>query len=365
MPEVLAVGGELKNTICLTRGKHAFLSQHVGDLENLESYNFFEEAIEHLQKVLEVRPGTLAHDLHPDYFSTRWAMQQQGMPRFGVQHHHAHIASCMGEHNLDGRVIGIALDGTGLGLDGHIWGGEVLLAGYEDFERAAHVEYVPLPGGEAAIREPWRMAVAYLVHHFGSRCFDFDIPFVRDLDHRRASALLPIVERRIHSPLTSSCGRLFDAVAALTGIRSKINYEAQAAIELENAIDNTSDAPPYGFGLRVEGNNWIIETRPMLEELIRDVQRKVSAGVVSRRFHEGLVEVFTETAVLLRDRAGLERVCLSGGTFNNVYLARRLENRLSECGFQVYAHRQVPCGDGGLSLGQALVAAHRAKLKAL
>ncbi len=165
-PSVLAVGGELKNTICLTKGKHAFLSQHVGDLENVESYSFFHEAIEHLERILEIRPEIIAYDLHPDYFSTKWALQQSGMKLVGVQHHHAHIASCMAENHLEGRVIGFALDGTGYGTDGNIWGGEVLIAGYEDFERAAHFEYVPLPGGAAAIREPWRMAVSYLAHHF-------------------------------------------------------------------------------------------------------------------------------------------------------------------------------------------------------
>src|SRR5208282_4891078 len=181
-PSVLAVGGELKNTICLTKGTHAFLSQHVGDLENVESYSFFHEAIDHLERILEMRPQIIAYDLHPDYFSTRWALEQSGVELVGVQHHHAHIASCMAENHLDGRVIGFALDGTGYGTDGKIWGGEVLIAGYEDFKRAAHFEYVPLPGGAAAIREPWRMAVSYLAQHFGREFLKLDIPFVRQLD---------------------------------------------------------------------------------------------------------------------------------------------------------------------------------------
>ncbi len=178
IPSVLAVGGELKNTVCLTKGKHAFLSQHIGDLENLESYQFFEQAIAHLRRILEIEPAVLAYDLHPNYFSTRWALQQTGLPLVGVQHHHAHIASCMAEHHLEGRVIGFALDGTGYGTDGRIWGGEVLVAGYEDFERAAHFNYVRLPGGDAAIREPWRMAVSYLAHHFGPACAEMDVPFL-------------------------------------------------------------------------------------------------------------------------------------------------------------------------------------------
>src|SRR5450755_1072402 len=204
IPSVLAVGGELKNTICLTKGKHAFLSQHVGDLENVESYNFFHEAIEHLQRILEIRPEIVAYDLHPDYFSTRWALEQTGAKLVGVQHHHAHIASCMAENHLEGRVIGFALDGTGYGADGHIWGGEVLVAGYGEFERAAHFEYVPLPGGAAAIHEPWRMAVSYLAHHFGRELLKLDIPFVRQLNRPKVDLLLRMMEQGVNSPLTSS-----------------------------------------------------------------------------------------------------------------------------------------------------------------
>ncbi|MBV8051767.1 MAG: carbamoyltransferase HypF, partial [Acidobacteriaceae bacterium] len=235
-PSVLAVGGELKNTICLTKSNHAFLSQHIGDLENAESYKFFAEAINHLERILEIRPEIIAYDLHPDYFSTKWALQQSGAKLVGVQHHHAHIASCMAENHLDGEVIGFALDGTGFGTDGHIWGGEVLIADYRSFKRTARFEYVPLPGGAAAIREPWRMAVSYLAHHFGRDFLSDDIPFVRQLDMPKANLILRMIEQKINSPLTSSCGRLFDAVAALAGIRQEVNYEAQAAIELEMAI---------------------------------------------------------------------------------------------------------------------------------
>ena len=358
-PPVLAVGGELKNTICVTKGKHAFLSQHVGDLENVESYNFFSEAVEHLEKILEIRPATIAYDLHPDYFSTRWALQQKGMQLVGVQHHHAHIASCMAENHLEGRVLGFALDGTGYGTDGRIWGGEVLIAGYEEFERAAHLEYVPLPGGAAAIREPWRMAVSYLAHHFGRDFLDLPVPFVRQLDPKKTELLLQIIEHHVNSPLTSSCGRLFDAVAALIGIRHQINYEAQAAIELEMAIAPTDDNTAYPLALISEGERWLIGTRPLFEALLADLSRKVPAGIISRRFHNGLVEGFARLADLLRKQSGLNRVCLSGGTFQNVYLSEHLEMRLSAAGFEVFTHSEVPAGDGGLSLGQALVAAHR------
>ena len=358
-PSVLAVGGELKNTICLTKGKHAFLSQHIGDLENVESYGFFHEAIQHLRRILEIRPEIVAYDLHPNYFSTKWALQQSGLNLVGVQHHHAHIASCMAENHLEGRVIGFALDGTGYGTDGNIWGGEVLIAGYENFERAAHFDYVPLPGGDAAIREPWRMAVSYLAHHFGREFLKLDIPFVRQLNQSKVDLLLRMMEQGVNSPLTSSCGRLFDAVAALIGIRQQVNYEAQAAIELEMTISPSNDEAGYPLELIADGDRWIIGTRPLFEALLDDLGRNLPAATISRRFHNGLVEGFVQLTTLLRNQTILHRVCLSGGTFHNVYLSQRLEARLSEVGFEVFTQKEVPSGDGGLSLGQALVAAAR------
>jgi hydrogenase maturation protein HypF len=356
-PSVLAVGGELKNTICLLKGKNAFLSQHVGDLENAESYSFFNEAIRHLERILEIRPEIIAYDLHPDYFSTKWALQKSDVKLVGVQHHHAHIASCMAENHLEGCVIGFALDGTGYGTDGHIWGGEVLVAGYEDFERAAHFEYVPLPGGAAAIREPWRMAVSYLTHHFGRGFLKLDIPFVCQLNRQKVDFLLRMMEQGVNSPLISSCGRLFDAVAALIGIRQQVNYEAQAAIELEMAMASSADETGYPLGLVPDGDRWIISTQPLFGALLDDFGRNLSVAAISRRFHNGLVEGFVQLATLLRTKTTFNRVCLSGGTFHNVYLSQRLEARLCEAGFEVFTQKEVPSGDGGLSLGQALIAA--------
>lgn len=358
LPPILAVGGELKNTICLTKGRHAFLSQHIGDLENLESYRFFEEGVAHLERILEIEPQLLAYDLHPDYFSTRWALAQSGVAQIGVQHHHAHIASCMAENHLEGRVIGFALDGTGYGTDGQVWGGEVLLADYAGFERAAHFAYVPLPGGAAAIREPWRMAVSYLAQHFGRAFLDFPIPFVKQLERSRVEVVLRMLERGVNSPLTSSCGRLFDAVAALVGIRQRVNYEAQAAIELEMAINDGDEQAAYPLEIVVDRGGWLIDTSPLFEALVRDLQQGLPAGVISQRFHNGLVDVCARLARLLRERAGLNHVCLSGGSFQNVYLLERLQRRLETDGLDVFTHSEVPAGDGGLSLGQALVAAH-------
>ena len=294
-------------------------SDSVGDLENVESFSFFHEAIEHLQRILEIRPDIVAYDLHPDYFSTKWALQQTGVRLVGVQHHHAHIASCMAENHLEGRVIGFALDGTGYGTDGNIWGGEVLITGYEDFVRAAHFENVPLPGGAAAIREPWRMAVSYLAYHFGREFLRLSIPFVRRLDRSKVELLLRMMEQGVNSPLTSSCGRLFDAVAALIGIRQQVNYEAQAAIELEMAMGSPERASsredaPYPMKLVPEDDRWIISTQPLFAALLDDLGRNVPAGTISRRFHNGLVEGFVELATLLRKKTSLNRVCLSGRT---------------------------------------------------
>jgi hydrogenase maturation protein HypF len=363
LPPILAVGGELKNTVCLTKGQHAFLSQHIGDLENLESYGFFETTISSFKRILEVEPQFLAYDLHPDYFSTRWALGQTGLERVGVQHHHAHIVSCMAENHLDGKVIGIALDGTGYGTDGAVWGGEVLLATYADFERIAHLDYVPMPGGAVAITEPWRMAVSYLQKHFGKAFLDLEIPFVRELGRRQVAVLVRMAERGVNSPLTSSCGRLFDAVSALAGIRQRVNYEAQAAIELEAAIAGDGEGTGYPFELRADGSGWIIDTRPLFVALVNDLKGGVPADIVSRRFHEGFVDVLARLAGLIHAKTGANNICLSGGSFQNVFLLENLKRKLEADGLNVFTHSEVPCGDGGLSLGQALVAAHRSRHK--
>jgi hydrogenase maturation protein HypF len=363
-PPILAVGGELKNTVCVIRGSEAFLSQHVGDLENLESYNFFNEAVDHLQRILEVQPQVIAHDLHPDYFSTKWALEREDLQHIPVQHHHAHIAACMAENHLDGKVIGIALDGTGYGADGAIWGGEILVADYTTFDRAAHLQYVPLPGGSAAIHEPWRMAVSHLAKHYGNDLQSLDLPFLREIDSRRLQLVLQMMEREIHSPRTSSCGRLFDAVAALLGLRSTVNYEAQAAIELEMAAHTSADEGAYPFDLVKEGSTWKIGTRSLFDWLIADIRKQVSIPDMSRRFHSGLALVLADVAAKIRDARDLNHVCLSGGCFHNVLFFEFVLNALRKKEFEVYFHSDVPAGDGGLSLGQALIAAHLLKASA-
>ncbi len=358
LPAILAVGGELKSALCLTRGKHAFFSQHIGDLENVESFDFFREAAAHLSKILEIEPEIVAHDLHPDYLSTKWALTQTGVRCVGVQHHHAHIAACMAENRIAGRVIGLSLDGTGYGADGHIWGGEALLADFAGFERAAHFSYVPMPGGAAAIREPWRMAVSYLFQTFGRGFFNLRIPFVQKLELGKAELILSMIAQRFNSPLTSSCGRLFDAIAALVGIRGHVTYEAQAAIELEMLARRSVDSGAYPLEIYRQEGRWEIDTRPLFVAIVEDLRRDVPAETISRRFHNGLVEALIQLAFLLRQESSLNRVCLSGGTFNNSILLEGLIGKFRAAGFELFTHAEVPCGDGGLSLGQAVVAAH-------
>jgi hydrogenase maturation protein HypF len=265
----------------------------------------------------------------------------------------------MAENHLDGSVIGFALDGTGYGSDGHIWGGEVLVAGYRSFDRVVHLDYVAMPGGEAAVREPWRMAVSYLAHHFGPEFRNLALPFVQNLDRAKVDVLLRMVERNVNSPLTSSCGRLFDAVAALVGIRSIVNYEAQAAIELEMSIADSVEYQPYPVDLLWKDDRCVIQTKPMFSKIVGDLVHQAPVGVISRRFHDGLVETFGRIAACIRERTSLDRVCLSGGTFHNSYLLTHLVHRLEDQGFRVYTQKEVPAGDGGLGLGQALVALHQ------
>jgi hydrogenase maturation protein HypF len=362
VPSILAVGGELKNTICLTKGRESFLSQHIGDLENCETYGFFKDVIGHLEAVLEIEPAIIAHDLHPDYLSTQWALAQTGVKRIPVQHHHAHIASCMAENRLNGRVIGFAFDGTGFGTDGRIWGGEAFVADYQSFDRVAHFDYVFMPGGSQSIRQPWRMAIAYLTHHYGANAdfFRASVPSVRRLDPKAVQVLLQMMERGVNCPQTSSCGRLFDAVASLIGIRNEVTYEGQAAIELEAALPDAPDEAFYPFELRPDGVGWIIDTRGVFDSILADLRKDTPSGIISARFHRGLVEVLVRLAKRVQGASDLDRVCLSGGTFHNVFLFENLIARLQEAGFRVFTHSEVPAGDGGLSLGQAMIAAHKA-----
>jgi len=343
MPEILACGGELKNTFCLTKGRHAILSQHIGDLENLETALFFEETLANLKKLFRVSPRLVAHDLHPNYWTTRYA-QSLDLPQIGVQHHHAHIAACMAENALDGEVIGVALDGTGYGTDGRIWGGEFLTATYAAFERRAHFRYIPLAGGDTAVREPWRPALAYLLDTFGPSGADR----LRGVPEHKLRVVRRMIETGVNTVLTSSCGRLFDAVAAIAGVRNEITFEGQAAIELE-AIADPAVNGRYEFVF--EGGE--LDFRATIEEIARDPS---GPPAIAAKFHRTLAEAIAETCRRIRQETALTRAVLSGGTFQNMFLLRETLALLRNSGFEVYLHSSVPPNDGGLALGQALVA---------
>jgi hydrogenase maturation protein HypF len=349
IPELLACGGELKNVFCLTKGRHAILSQHIGDLENYETLLFFQETLCNLQKLFRVTPQAVAHDLHPHYLSTKFALELQGVRKIGVQHHHAHIAACMAENRLDGEVIGVAFDGTGYGTDAAIWGGEFLVAGYAGFERHAHLRYVALAGGDAAVRQPWRMALAYLMDTFGASVA-FDTP-----PEEAARVVRRMIAAGINTVQTSSCGRLFDAVASLIGLRQEVNFEGQAAIELEMIADGSSERYPYA----VAGDGpWQLDFRPMIESLVGEVAGGAARSTMSAKFHNTLAGATVDMCERIGRKTGLRRVCLSGGTFQNVRLLAATLAGLRSSGFEVFLHAQVPPNDGGIALGQAAIAAH-------
>ena len=353
---VLAVGAELKNTVCLVRGDQAFVSHHIGDLENYETYTSFVEAIEHLGRLFDIRPTTVAHDLHPDYLSTTYAMDLDDVDLVGVQHHHAHVASCLADNARSETVIGVAFDGTGFGPDGTIWGGEILLADLRGYERLAHLATVPMPGGAQAVLEPWRMAASHLRAAYG------EIPAGLDIAVRVGdpwNRVLAVADADVNSPQTSSAGRLFDAVAAILGVRDLITYEGQAAIELEQVADPT-EARAYDFDVeRTSDGTLRLQPASLVRAVVDDLADGCPLPTVAAAFHNGVaVGVAAVCHELARSR-GLRTVALSGGVFQNVLLTDRVVQELEGRDLEVLTHRQVPPNDGGISLGQAAVAAAR------
>jgi hydrogenase maturation protein HypF len=360
---ILAVGGQLKGTFALGRDRHAFLSHHLGDLDHYDAYRAFLKDVALYEQLFAVEPELVVHDLHPDYASTRYAQERAastGLDRQAVQHHHAHMASCMAEHGLAGPVIGVTFDGTGYGTDGSVWGGEFLVGDYRHFLRAAHLRLVGMPGGEQAIREPWRMALAHLADAaVGPRLLENRLPAGT---LRVAGKML---ERWFNTPWTSSAGRLFDAVAALAGLRDRVNYEGQAAAELEWLATETPVDGTYPFEVVQtpasvpSETTHVVDTRPLIRAIVRDATRQVSSARIARRFHSSLVEIIASVCGRLRSQTGVGLVVLTGGVFMNALLAREATVRLAAEGFQVYRHQRVPPNDGGLSLGQLAVAAAR------
>jgi hydrogenase maturation protein HypF len=356
---IIAAGAELKNCFCVGKGKQAILSQHIGDLKKFETYKFYQEALDRFKRLFRVEPELIACDLHPDYLSTRFA-KECGLKTIPVQHHHAHIASCMAEYGLDEQVIGISLDGIGLGDDDNIWGGEFLICNLNRFHRFSHFEYVPMPGGDKAAEEPWRMGVAYLYRTFGREFLENDLPFIRQLDPGKVELLLKAIDKGINCPQTSSVGRLFDAVAAIINLVTVSTFEAEAPIRLETIIEETmyrqrsACENKYGYYMKDT-----IIADDLIAEVVRDVQNNIPNGIIAAKFHNTIVAIIVDLAKRMRTESGINKVILSGGVFQNRYLLEKTETLLREKHFTVYGNTRVPANDGGICLGQIAVAAKR------
>jgi len=359
--QILACGAELKNTFCLSRDEYAFLSQHIADLENMESLEHYRNTIELYKKLFNIEPQIIAHDLHPDYLSTGYAREvaqaSPGIAVFPVQHHHAHIVSCMVENGVKDTVIGVAFDGTGYGSDGCIWGGEFLLVDYSEFERLGHLEYMPLPGAEAAIKKPYRTAAGYAYRLLGNEALE-DLPFIQGIDKLELDLIKKQVDQGINAPLTSSCGRLFDAVSALIGLRGEIEYEAQAAIELEMAAMDAKKIKGSGYPYSVTESDGvdIIGFGDSLSAIISDLKKGAAKPKIAYRFHQTVSSMVADTCCRIAKRTGIPRVALSGGVFQNRLLLRLTLDALDKAGLDVITHGRVPTNDGCISLGQAAIA---------
>ena len=365
---VLACGANQKNTFAIGKGNKIFLSQHIGDLENFEALSFYTQNIEHFKNLFDIQPEVIAYDMHPEYLSTKYAKEVLisdtsliGMP---VQHHHAHICSCMADNGLSNRkVIGVAFDGTGYGTDGNIWGAEFLVADYKDFERVAHLKYIPLPGGEQAIKEVWRIGASYLYDTFEKDFLNLGIDFVKSMDLKKWAVLEKMIEANLNCPFDSSMGRLFDAVSSICGIRNVADYEGQAAIELEMKIKSgqrTKGAgQSYEYGIEKKEGIYIINPDSIIKGVVEDLQREIPVPSISEKFHNTIIEMIVEVCKKIKKDMKLNKVALSGGVFQNVFLLTGAKEKLEKEGFKVYIHRQVPPNDGGISLGQAAILAHK------
>jgi hydrogenase maturation protein HypF len=357
---VLACGSQARNRVCLTKNHRAYLSNEVNDLADYNDYLTFEKNIGELQNRLNMRPALIAYDLHPEYLSTKYARTLEGAIKIGVQHHHAHLVATMIEYGLEEKVIGITFDGTGFGTDGCLWGGEFLVADLSSFERKAHLAYHPMPGGSNAVWEPYRMAVSYLYKAFGYDMFHLDIEFIKFFESEQLQRIITLLEKNINSPLSSSSGRLFDAVSSLLRLKDRIEYEGEAAMALEREIYSLGsriDDAVYRWNFKEEKDLIEIDTDVMIEDIVHDLVMKRKAGLISARFHNTLADIIREMALLISSREGYDRVILSGGVFNNRYLLDRAQRLLTAEGFKVYVNKKLPFGDGNIALGQAVIAA--------
>ena len=351
---ILACGGEKNSTFCLTRDEFAFVSQHLGNLENPESLETFANEIEHYKLLFEIQPEVIAYDLHPDYHSTKYALSRDDIKTMiGVQHHHAHIASCMVDNETDRDVIGVAMDSVGFGADGHLWGCEFLIANLKDAERMAHLEYVTLPTGYADGREPWQMAATFLHKTFGAAFIDLDLSLLETMDRIAWSNLSKAISEDVNNQQISSMGRMFDAVSSLLGLNQAITINGQAGVILE-AIANTRCNDSYEFALSGDGST--IKADTVVRGIVQDLLDGVPMEDISAKFHNGVAALITTVVCKIRDEQGINRVALSGGVFENMYLLNSVFGRLEAERFKVLIHSRIPPNDSGISLGQAAIA---------
>jgi hydrogenase maturation protein HypF len=360
---LLAVGSEMKNTFCLAKGNQAFLSQHIGDLKNTETSDSFRRNIIHMKRILEISPESIACDQHPDYFTSIYA-SETALPLTAVQHHHAHLAACMVENGLEGDVIGLIFDGTGYGTDGTVWGGEFLVGGYDNFLRAGYFRPARLPGGDAAVREPWRMALSYLYQAYGSSACTLDHPATKYLSEAEHVIFATMLDKGINAPLTSSCGRLFDAVASLLNLRHKVTYDGQAAIELEALAETSNSNKTLPFEIITKKEEPMqLDFRPLFPVILSAMQSGVSTAALARRFHATVAQASIEACVQIARDKGLKRIVLSGGVFQNRLLSEMIYTGLNKKGLDVYTHRLTPPNDGCIALGQAAIAGWQTRRK--
>ncbi len=356
--QILGVGPEQKNTVCFTRDHYAFPSQHLGDLKNKDSFEAYQEAVNRLSRVFQFNPEIIACDLHPDYLSTSYAeqvAQKKGLPLLRIQHHHAHIASCMAENHLTEKVIGIAFDGSGLGKDNHIWGGEFLVANLKDYCRVGHLQYQAMPGGEQAISQPWRMAYSYLYSIFGEKIANSNLELIKRRTSKELYLLNQMLDKRINSPFTSSCGRLFDAIAALINLKDEVNFEGQAAVELE-AMCQSKYRDHYSYSIEEEASNWIVNTEAMFLQIIHEMEKHENMEKIATKFHNTIADLTLSMCVKMRNKYNINLVVLSGGVFQNSFLLNRIIGKLKEEDFKIYIHQKMPPNDACISLGQAVIA---------
>ncbi len=352
--QILACGADLKNVFCLTRGNQVYMSHHIGDLDNVETLTSFEKSISHFKGMFDIKPDLAAYDLHPEYACSKYARSLKDIRKIGIQHHHAHIVSCMADNEIDEQVIGIAFDGTGYGMDGNIWGGEFLIGDYHAFERMAHFEYFPLPGGDKAIVEPWRITASLLFRIYGDDMMKLDIDFIKLLDRDKWNIIRNMIEKNINSPLTSSLGRIFDLVSALVCVRREIYYEGQAAIELEMIAD-TEETGEYEYEIKENNGKREILLKPLIKCIVSDIEAGIKAEKISARFHNTIARIALDMSIYIRTLKGINSVALSGGVFQNMFLLDRIYELLKSRNFNIYTHHRVPTNDGGIALGQAVI----------